>query len=129
MQPGEVRALENLPPAEGADRLFVNATLIPIDEVSSRTTPNQPAVDPAAPIDPAVAAEVPKRLVSPTVAKRVEDRLVRCGSLDDVDVSALTAGLNGTRPLILALLEQSKAAGDDVATFCALLWALTGGTR
>lgn len=129
MMPGEVRALENLPPARGADRLFVNATLIPIDEVSQHTSADQPAVDPEVPPDPAVSATDPapgksrSRIPQRDVAK-VANRAVSCSSLGDINPATLTAGLNGSKPLILALLEQSKAANDDIATFCALLWAL-----
>jgi len=32
MKPSEVRQLENLPEADGADRLFVNSTMVPIDQ-------------------------------------------------------------------------------------------------
>lgn len=35
MTPGEVRELENLPPAEGADQLFVNSTMIPISRAAT----------------------------------------------------------------------------------------------
>jgi HK97 family phage portal protein len=131
MMPGEARALENMRPAEGADRLFVNATLIPIDEVSQHVSPNLPAHDPEVPIDPAVDVpppapedSPPKGRLSAGEARRVVDRASRCGSLDDVQPKALTAGMNGSGRLVLALLEQCKAAGDDVATFCALMWAL-----
>lgn len=126
MQPGEVRALENLPAAVGADRLFVNATLIPIDEVSSRTSPNQPAIDPEAAVDPAVATETPKGF-DRWVAAKVAGRASRAATLADVDSKELVAGLNGSALPVLLLFQQSKAAGDDVSKFCALVWALAGG--
>jgi HK97 family phage portal protein len=50
MSPAEARVLENLPAVDGSDRLFINATLIPIDEASQHTSPNPPAEnDPAPP--------------------------------------------------------------------------------
>jgi hypothetical protein len=33
---------------------------------------------------------------------------------DDVDPVALTAGLNGQTPAVLAALAESRAAGDDM---------------
>jgi HK97 family phage portal protein len=127
MQPAEVRSAENLPPVDGADRLFVNATLIPIDEVSQHTSPALPALDlpdeQQPPAIPAVATEVPKSLPS-AVARKVAARASRCDALEDIDPDALTAGLNGSTRMVLTLLGQSKQAGDDVSTFCALVWAL-----
>lgn len=93
MKPGEARALENMPDAGlDADRLFINSTLIPIDATSSRTSPSTPASD------------VPlKRLAATDVAKLM-GRLSRVRSLDDLDLHAFTAGLNGhTRSVALAV--------------------------
>jgi hypothetical protein len=63
--PNELRKLDNYPPVEGGDRLYINSTFIPIDEVSSRTSPNPPAEDipgatPATDEMPAGAAPVPR---------------------------------------------------------------------
>lgn len=120
--PNECRALDNLPGLPGGDRLFINSTMIPIDEVSVRASSTAPATLPA---DPAA----PPKAFDRWVAAKVADRASRAATLDDVDAAVLTAGLNGSTDAVLALLAQSKAAGDDVPKFCALVWALAGGNR
>lgn len=118
LTPNEARALDNRPGLTGGDRLFINSTMIPIDEVSVPAAATQPAELPPA----------PPKMLDRHVAAKVAYRAGQCLSLDDVDVTVLTAGLNGDTPMVLALLEESKAAHDAVSTFCALIWALAGGT-
>jgi HK97 family phage portal protein len=133
LTPNEARRMENLEPLDGGDRLFINSTMIPIDEVSVRAQPagTAPAAAPpegAPPVlpEPPQAAPPPKALTR-RVAAKVAGRAVSCETLSEVDDKALVAGLNGAAPAVLALLDQSRAAGDDVSKFCALLWALAEG--
>jgi HK97 family phage portal protein len=142
LTPNEGRKMDNYPPVVGGDRLYINSAYIPIDEVSSRTSPNPPAEDipgavPAIPEAQPVGATVQpgriptgpaRKMLGRQVAAKVAYRAGQCLSLNDVDVTVLTAGLNGDAPTVLALLEESKAADDAVSTFCALIWALAGGT-
>ena len=132
LTPNEGRRMDNLPPVEGGDRLYINSTFIPIDEVSSHTTPNVPAEDVSAGVTPTAGETAgpakPPKAFDRWVAAKIADRAARAATLDDVDLKALTAGLNGAGDAAVALLDQSKAAGDDVPTFCALVWTLAGGT-
>ena len=113
LTPNEGRRMDNLPPVEGGDRLYINSTFIPIENAGLRT---------------ATALAVPTKGFDRWVAAKVADRASRATTLADIDRAVLTAGLNGDSAAVLALLDQSKAAGDDVSTFCALVWALAGGT-
>lgn len=140
--PNELRKLDNFAPVKGGDRLYINSAYIPIDEVSSRTSPNPPAEDvpgatPAVDEMPPGVAPVPRpspnaavppapKMFDTRLAAKVAWRASRAGSLDAIDPVELTVGLNGDTVMVRSLLEESKAAGDDVSTFCALLWALAG---
>jgi hypothetical protein len=98
----EKRAKENLPFIEGTDRIVINAASIPLDM-----------------LDEVTAARSAKSEATPA-ASTVRTLMGRLGwqqSLDDIDPAALTAGLNGEAQTVLALLEKSKAAGEDVTAF------------
>ena len=138
--PNELRKLDNYPPVTGGDRLYINSAFIPIDMVSSRTSPNPPAEDipgarPAVDEMPVGVAPVPrpspnaavppaKRMFDVRVAAKVAWRASRAATLAEVDPDVLTLGLNGEAAMVRALLDESKAAGDDISTFCALVLAL-----
>ncbi|MCA1845585.1 MAG: phage portal protein, partial [Actinobacteria bacterium] len=55
LQPAEARQMENRPFAEGSDRLFVNSTMVPIDEAGA-AAPAQPAAVTQASHDPRLVA-------------------------------------------------------------------------
>lgn len=95
LKPSEVRAKENLPEADGADQLFINSTMIPVSAASSSSRPSLPT----------------------GTVRSLMGRLSRAKSLEEIDAEALTAGLNGDTPLVLAELAQAKEAGLDVAGF------------
>lgn len=158
--PNEMRALDNLPPMPGGDKLYINTALVPLEQSSD--DPKQQArfaadvgmavqrlglgvnynvlsadeartflpgvTGPAPGPAPVVPDVVDSRAIDRKVAAKVAARAARAATLDDVNAEALTAGLNGMGAAVRALLGQSKAAGDDVPTFCALIWALAGGT-
>lgn len=128
LTPNEGRKMDNLPPVEGGDQLFINSTFIPITATSSRTSPTAPAQDIPV-VEPLPPPAPPPKAFDRWVAAKVTDRASRAATLGDVDSAVLTAGLNGATASVLALLAQSKAAGDDVPKFCALVWALAGGTE
>jgi HK97 family phage portal protein len=112
----EVRERENLPFIEGTDVILVNTAVQPLDMLGAVT---------AARIEGAAAraaAALPVEAV-----RSLMGRLSRQKSLDEVDASALTAGLNGHTPLVLDALAAERAAGGDVATFRTRLRALTAG--
>lgn len=118
LMPSEARRRRNLPFVPGSDRLFVNATLIPIEDTSQHTSDVPAALD-----VPAVGAGEAKRLTA-EVVQTVTARAAKRASLEDIDPAALVAGLNGKSALVLGLLDQAKDAGQDVPDFCATLWAL-----
>ena len=96
MTPNEGRKLDNLPPMEGGDRLYINSAFIPIDEVSSRTSPNPPAEDvpgatPAVDEMPAGVAPVPRP--SPNAAPPPAP-VPAARSFDGGEWSAFLAGVN-----------------------------------
>lgn len=121
LTPNEGRAMENLPPVEGGDRLFINSTFIPIDDAV--------ADEPAGDAEPPLGMDGAPKGFARWVAAKVTGRASRAATLEEVDPATLTSGLNGDSATVLALLDQSKAAGDDISTFCALVWALAGGAR
>lgn len=125
LTPNEARALENRPALPGGDRLYINSTLIPVDEVSSRTSPNPPAEDVSG-AKPAVSelkpgqAPVPTSQNNPPPARpmkaldRVMGRLGRVTNIHDIDAKALVEDLNGDAPMVLAQLEAAQYADQSV---------------
>jgi len=127
LEPAEAREAENRPFVEGSDRLFINAANIPIDEVSSRTSPSPPAEDvpgdkPAVP-EPQGDTQ-PKPKLPPAKARLVTDRAGRREALADVDPQTLVMGLNGDSELVLSVLADCRDAGASVAAFCRDIWNL-----
>lgn len=115
MKPGEARAKENLPDAgPDSDRLFINSTIIPIDATSSRTSAAVPASD------------VPLKSLTPDELRTLMGRLSRTSILSDVDVRALTIGLNGKTIDVACAYLESRDAGDSVAGFKDRLRILEG---
>lgn len=128
MTPNESRKLENRPPIKGGDKLYINSTLIPIDQVSSRTSPNPPAEDiagstPAVEEAPTTAPKlIPKRTPSDQVPagkgltkKELRDVMGRLGqarSLEDVDLSVLVAGLNGGTDAVVTAAIGARSLDD-----------------
>ncbi len=114
LKPGEVRQLENLDDAgPAADRLFINATCIPIDATSQRTSPNLPAND------------APLKSLSKDQERKLLGRIGWAKSLDDVDVERLTAGLNGETDLVLDTITGAKSV-DELRTLIKSLTASNG---
>ena len=80
MMPSEVRRAEGLPPAEGADQLFVNSTMIPLTTALTAGAPNQPGGGPAE-AEPGVEAETPAAEPSGGDGKDVGVRINAAGIL------------------------------------------------
>lgn len=112
----EKRELENLPFIEGTDVILVNTADQPLDMLGAVT---------AARIEGAQARSTAAAALPAETVRSLMGRLSRPKSLDEVDVASLTAGLNGHAPLVLAALDDVKAAGGDVAAFRTRLRALT----
>ncbi|MBA3654249.1 MAG: phage portal protein [Actinobacteria bacterium] len=115
MQPSEVRTLENLTPAKGADRLFVNSTLVPIDVAASRMSPNPSALEAGKPAEPPMPP--PKAAFTDAEVRTLMGRLSRVGSLADVSLDALTKDLNGSSELVEASWATAVAARESVPQF------------
>jgi HK97 family phage portal protein len=99
MTPNEARQLENRPPLPGGDQLYINSTMVPLDLADD------------------VTAGAAARWLTSEETRTLMGRLSRQKQLDEVDPSALVAGLNGASDLVLGELEAAKAAGLDVAGF------------
>ena len=91
----EKRAKENLPFIDGTDRIVINAASIPLDMLDAVTAARAPAI-------------------SAQTARTLMGRLSWQQSLDEVDPVALVADLNGDTDTVLAAIEASKKAGEDV---------------
>ena len=63
-------------------------------------------------------------MITRRTAAKMTYRLGFCSTLGEVDTSRLVAGIDESGEA-LALLSESRQRGDEVPTFCALLWALT----
>ncbi|HET9770541.1 MAG TPA: phage portal protein [Acidimicrobiia bacterium] len=94
--PAEVRKLENLPFIEGSDRLYINSTMVPLDEVQAATPP--PSLD-------------------PSTLSVVMGRLGRQKTLADLDADWLVDGLNGHADMVTRALAAARDAGDDLDGF------------
>jgi hypothetical protein len=111
MTPNEARALDNRPALPGGDRLFINSTLIPVEDVSVRTA--KTAVD-----DP--TQDTTKSLDAPAQSKTLDrfwGRLGSYASLDEIEPGVLTAGLNGAGEQVRAELAAARADGASIAEF------------
>lgn len=97
--PAEVRKLENLPFIEGSDRLYINSTMVPLDQVDAGQ-PTQPSALPAG--------------LDGAAMRTLMGRLSRQKTLAEVDSRALTAGLNGTSDLVLEQFDAAVAGDEGV---------------
>ncbi len=109
MTVAEKRRAENLPFVDGSDVILVNGAYVPLALAGQRTV---------APIVPAT------RVLTTPVVSKVTKRVANRSVLAELDVDALTAGLNGSTSLVLATLEESLVAGDTPGQFCERLWSL-----
>lgn len=100
----EGRAIENRPPVEGGDVLLVNAALTPLDQVGQKL--------------PLAQSQAQARALD-----AMWSQLGRVGSLDEVDETALTAGLNGKAEVVSAALAAGRVEGDSIVDFRARLRA------
>ena len=107
MTPAEVRRARNLPFIEGSDRLLVNSTIVPLDQLGEQAAPSAAA---RAAVRPAMG-----------LLSRVE-------SLVDVDAAALAASVpDDLAAAVVAEWVVAVAAGESVPEFRARLKALVEG--
>lgn len=109
LTPNEGRRLDNRKPLPGGDRLYINSALVPIENAGTRPPTTPPA---------------PAKSLTQAEAKTVTDRLARRSSLAEVDVKALTAGLNGKAEVVADALAESLTVGDSPAALCVRVWSL-----
>ena len=108
----EKRQLENLPSIEGTDVILVNTAEQPLDLLGEVTMAR-------------IEGARRRDTIPAQTARALMGRLSRQKSLAEVDPTVLTAGLNGHTPVVLAALDDARAAGEDVAGFRNRLRALT----
>jgi HK97 family phage portal protein len=140
MKPSEVREKENLPPSEGADRLLVNGTMIPItaayatalgamvragfDPEASVAALGLPPIAHTGLVPVTVQGEQVAEGLPAGAVRSLMGRLSRFKSLDDINEEWLVEGLNGSSAVVLEAFQQSKAAGEDVASLRARIQGL-----
>lgn len=117
LTPNEGRKMDNLPAIEGGDRLYINSAFIPLDEVSSRTTPNPPAEDIPGAL-PAVPEPQPAAPVVPATMRRELDLLraeMKAGQAANSAVldqlAAAMKTLTGRRRVTLVRDQLGRATG------------------
>jgi hypothetical protein len=104
----EKRRAENLPYIDGTDRIIINSTMVPFDQVDEMAAARN-----------GTPATIPAEQV-----RSLMGRLSRQKALSDVDPAALTEGLNGHAEMVRSELAAAVAEGADVATFRSRLKAL-----
>lgn len=138
--PNEARTMDNRPALSGGDRLYINSTMVPLDGAFANPVGAlvRAGFDPAASI--AALGQPPLThtgLVPVTVqgedaaeglpteqVRSLMGRLRRVKSLDEIDIDALVAGMNGSTATVLQALEDARLAGEDVAGLRARLQRL-----
>lgn len=126
MKPAEARKAENLGDAgEEADRLYVNAALIPM---SAQPTEPPEKVVPSA--NNEAEPEIEEPPVDNNLKRAVLGRLGRVKSVADIDITALIKGLDDESAMtVRALVNAARARGDDIAQLRKhVSAALTGDT-
>ena len=110
MTVAEKRQRENLPFIDGTDRIIINASSIPLDEIDQ---------------GPAMVRSAPSTAsLPPDTVRTLMGRLGRHKTIGDVDASALVAGLNGETPTVLAALDQAVVDDASLPEFRERLQAL-----
>jgi hypothetical protein len=106
----EKRKVENLPFIEGTDRIFLNTATLPLDAIDAQAA----ALGAPAPAD---AADAPLAPVIPlSVARSVLGRLAWQRSLSEVDVDAVTDGLDPRdADAVTKALDAELTAGGSVS--------------
>jgi HK97 family phage portal protein len=115
----EKRERENLPFIAGTDVILVNTADQPLDMLAAVT---------ASRITTEAGQSTAAAALPADAARAVMGRLSRQKSLDDVDPTALVAGLNGHAAPVLIALTAAQAVGDDLPTFRARIKSLTEET-
>lgn len=103
LTPNEGRALDNRPGLPGGDRLYINSTLVPLEQADRALAP--PATTQARSLD------------------TLWGRLGCVSSLDEIQPDALTEGLNGHADTVRAVFDRAVDDGVTLAEFRARLRA------
>lgn len=147
----EGRRIENRRPVDGGDKLLINAALVALeaedadsfdradlDRVNAVGQLIRAGFDPEASAGALGLPDIPhlglppvtvqsEPLDTPTV-RTLMGRLSRVKTIDEIDLDALTAGLNGEGDLVRSAVASAQASGLTVPEFRERLKAL-GGTR
>ena len=107
--PAEVRHVKNRPFAQGSDRLFVNSTMVPIDQAV------MPKPQPMAP--DAVVPRNNARSLSEIEMRALLGRLSRIAQLGDVNPDELAAGMNGGSTFVKDAYYQARLLNEGVDGF------------
>lgn len=104
----EKRQKENLPFIPGTDRIFLNSASLPLgaDGQLEQPTPTEPPPQLALPPGP------PEKVLTANETHTLMGRLSRIKTLDDIDATVLTAGLNGHTDLILDALAKCATVDE-----------------
>jgi HK97 family phage portal protein len=149
MTQAEKRRAENLPFIEGTDRILVNAAQVPLKPdadddfdphlvdrantygtlIRAGTTPDSAAA--TAGLDGLAHTGLPPVTLQSdpldaNTIRTLNGRLARTKSLADIDLDALTAGLNGEAPLVRSVVLEATAEGITVPELRQRLKALGG---
>jgi len=114
----EKRRVENLPFIEGTDRIFLNTATLPLDAIDAQAA----ALTAVTATDEGEDADV----IPLSVVRSLMGRLSWQRSLDDIDVKALTQGVE-CAGIVLHALALERAASGDVAGLRARIKALAKG--
>lgn len=144
MTPNEGRRIENRPPVDGGDVLFINSAVAPLvakDGMSAQDLAlalQKIYLAVGKVISPEEAREIlnrdgamltgPAPVLDPVTVRSVMGRLSRVSTVDEVDPDALTSGLNGMGAPVRLALEASKAMQESVPELRERIKALGGVT-
>jgi HK97 family phage portal protein len=143
LTPNEGRRIENRPPVDGGDTLFINSAVTPIVAGADAMTVAELSLalqkiylSVGKVITPEEAREIlnreganlvgPAPVLDPLSLRSVMGKLSRVADVKDIDPAALIAGLNGEAPVVLAELAAAQTAGESIPQFRERIKALGG---
>lgn len=104
LTPNEGRRIDNRPPLEGGDRLYINAAVIPLADAAQGNPTGTNIVE-----HPQAIKSIPQSAVF-----TVMGRLGRVKNVQDIDVPLLTTGLGDAAESVAACVSKAAQAGMGV---------------